>query len=206
MDKLVVRMPFSEGDVLVRMKDIYEDICTVNGTFKFVRMPKKEALLFKRRGIPYLIEGDNGVEDVVKAFIMAIIDPSKMPQDSYLPDEAVVNQTGCTLVKKDEQNYSITADFSKLEKYVLNYEDYASLGEQYWLALGVSTGEESILGMHVNGVELTDTDVHEAELNGIGEGGFVYWVALNENSTNHLMLEHDGKSTVIDIMIMGEND
>lgn len=206
MNKLIVKLPRSEGDVLVRMKSIYESIENSGSSFKFIRMPATEAYLLKRKGIPYSVSVDSEAADVVKALLLGIIDPSKMPQDSYLPDEAVVNQTGCVLAQKDEQNYTITADFSKLEKYVLNYEDFSKQGEQYWLAVGVSTGENTIIGISYNGIELTDSDIANAALNGLSDGGFVYWIALEENSTNRLIIEKDGKSTVVNIMIMNQGD
>lgn len=206
MDKFIVKFPRSEGDVLVRMNNKRYELLESAGS-AFVRCDAGEEVdLWKRHGSPYSVTKESEIDDVVKAFILGIIDASKIPEGSYLPDEAIVNQTGVTLVSNGDQAYTISADFSKLEKYVLAYEDYAGLGEQYWLAIGVSTGEESIVGLACNGVEFTDSDVANASAFGISDGGFVYFLALNEKTTEYLILENGDKSAVVSIMVMNEGD
>lgn len=206
MDKLLVKMPRSEGDVLVRMKSLYEEVTNVVSGFKYVRMPKGEADLLKRKGLPYDVVEEVSTDDVVTAFVMAVIDASKLPEGSYLPDEAVVNQSGVTLAKKDAQTYTITADFEALDEYVLNYEDYAKEGAQKWLVLGFSTGEQSIVGMKCNGVELTDSDIANAALFGLTAGGFVCFVPLKDGDTTEFVIENEGKATVVSLMMMNSGD
>lgn len=206
MSKSIVRLPRSEGDVLVRMKSEYEPIANSGSSFKFVRMPNSEAYLFKRKGSPYTVDEEVGTDDIVTAFVMAVIDASKLPEGSYLPDEAIVNQSGVTLAKKDDQTYTLTADFDALDEYVLNYEDYATYGPQKWLVLGFSTGEPSIVGMSCNGVELTDSDVANAALFGLTAGGFVCFVPLENGGTTKFVIEYEGKATVVSLMAMDKGD
>lgn len=201
MEKLLLTLPRSEGDVLVRMKKEYEDTAVDSVSFKTILAPKGFAKLLSRFGVPYSAKEVEGIAEVAPSLELSAIDSSELPPSSYIPDNALMNQMESKIEKVDDDHYTVTTNFKDIEKYVLNFEDRAKYGECYWLAIGVATGEESIIGFSVNGVALTDTDVYEATQLELPEGSFALWIKLEDKETN-VLIEKEGKTAIINIKVV----
>lgn len=201
MDRNIVKMARSEGDVLTRMKKEYVGTDAANVNFRSVLVPEQEASYMKRAGGEYTVTKNDVASSVFASFGMAVIPAGNIPAEAPIHDDAVINQAAASIEKVDDFTYRVNADFASMVKFASDDPYQASLGEFYWLGISISTGEASIIGLLYNGVALGEADVADATSLSLSAGTFVLWMKLDEGARTILLGKGD-KATAITIEVV----
>lgn len=201
MERDIVKMPRSHGDVLTRMKNQYVRTGAADGSFRTILVPSQEALQMKTHGGEYAVSDLEATSDVFTSFSISVVPASGIPSGSSIHDDAVINQAAANVEKVDDLTYRVKADFSAMVQYASDDPAQAALGEFYWLGLAINTGESTIVGLFYNGMILGESDVADATSLGLSAGSFVLWMKLDEGGRT-ILLGNGDKATAVTIEVV----
>ena len=203
MKKSVVTTARSMGDVLTRMNSKkYGDLDIETTQSKTITEQYTEALIAKRMGKDIVSDLKDPTVVFSDDFSIAVIPDGDIPEHISNFDEVLENQQNAVISKVDDTHYEIGADLSKVIKF--QFKDGSRNGDHQWVALSVTTGEESIEGILLNGVKLTEKDVEEAISWGLAAGSFVLWVRLDEG-TNTAVIGNANGASIITFAVLDTN-
>ena len=192
MEKDIVKMPRSHGDVLTRMKSEYvgtaEDV-----NFMHVLVASQEASQFAQHGGEFSSTPNSDPADVFTSFSVTVATSATVPEEWPNADAFHENQSMAAAEKVDDSHFKISADISKLNKWVSDDPEQAVLGEFAWLLLAINTGESTVEGLYYNGIELDSSAVGEF---GLGAGSFALWLKADQGTRTILVGKEDKTAAV----------
>lgn len=147
---------------------------------------------------PYSVVGSNKTDasgDPLNTWWASKEDPS----DTYTRwDKCQINQG----------NISVTVDGTDINIAVEDpsafevYDSSAGMGNKAWIALGINTGADSIIGINYNGSAFTQADVNEAAEWGLEGGYFILWLDGSRTTGTSFVLSGEGhEDTTVNINI-----
>lgn len=195
MSKLVT-MSRSRAGFLTRFSSEYIGTGDKDTQMQSVLVPDGRAVYFERTG-KYLVEENNSPSDVFTSFSVEKLSASNVPNDANR-ENAAINQNAVTVAKINDNEYTVSANFTELKEY---QSTNVQQGSHLWVGITIDTGEDTIVGIKWNGSPLTEADVTDAESVGLSAGGIIFWLKMDDGESSVVLTKENSSSVITFIPI-----